>query len=73
LTRWTVITDTLTSNGFTRNAKHGLNSWKWSNLVGTSPVVLQYILLFFHFVVCDCLFVKHLGSHSDVGKLTEYF
>jgi len=32
LANWTAITDTLTSNGFTRNAKHGLNSWKWSNL-----------------------------------------
>ena len=23
---------TLTMNGYTRNAKHGFNSWKWSNL-----------------------------------------
>jgi len=29
LANWT---DTLTLNGFTRNAKHGFNSWKWSNL-----------------------------------------
>ena len=32
LANWTTITDTLTLNGFTRNAKHGFNSWKWSNL-----------------------------------------
>ena len=29
LANWT---DTLTLSGFTRNAKHGFNSWKWSNL-----------------------------------------
>jgi len=29
LVNWT---DTLTLNGFTRNAKHGFNSWKWSEL-----------------------------------------
>jgi len=39
----------------------------------TPPVVLQFILVFFHFVVCNCLFAKHLGSHSDIGKLTECF
>jgi len=32
LANWTATTDTLTLNGFTRNAKHGFNSWKWSNL-----------------------------------------
>jgi len=41
--------------------------------LGTPPVVLQFILVFFHFVVCSCLFAKHLGSHSDIGKLTECF
>jgi len=25
--------------------------------LGTSPVVLQLILVFLHFVVCNCLFV----------------
>jgi len=30
------ITDTLTLNGFTRNAKHGFNFWKWSNLAWNS-------------------------------------
>jgi len=29
LANWT---DILTLNRFTRNAKHGFNSWKWSNL-----------------------------------------
>jgi len=41
--------------------------------LGTPPVVLQYILVFFHFVVCKCLFAKHTGSHSDIGKMTECF
>jgi len=39
----------------------------------TPPVVLQFILVFFHFVVCNFLFAKHVGSHSDIGKLTECF
>jgi len=41
--------------------------------LGTPPVMLQFILIFFHFVVCICLFMKHPGSHSDIGKLTECF
>jgi len=41
--------------------------------LGTPPVVLQIILVFFHFVVCHCLFAKHMDSHSDVGKMTECF
>jgi len=41
--------------------------------LGTPPVVLQYILVFFHFVLCKCLFAKHTGSHSDIGKMTECF
>jgi len=36
LANWAAITDTLTLNGFTRNAKHGFNSWKWSNLAWNS-------------------------------------
>jgi len=32
LANWAAITDTLTLIGFTRNTKHGFNSWKWSNL-----------------------------------------
>ena len=32
LANWTAITDTLTLNGFTRNAKHRFNSWKWPNV-----------------------------------------
>jgi len=41
--------------------------------LGTPPVVLQFIVVFYHFVVCNCLFAKHLGSHSDIGRLTESF
>jgi len=32
LANWTANAGTSTLNGFTRNAKHGFNSWKWSNL-----------------------------------------
>jgi len=40
---------------------------------GTPPVVLQFILVFFHFVVCDFLFAKNIRSHSDIGKMKECF
>jgi len=40
---------------------------------GTSPVVLQFILVFFHFVVCHCLCAKNIRSHSDIGKMKECF
>jgi len=41
--------------------------------LGTPAVVLQLTLVILNFVVCNCLFAKHLGSHSDGGKLTECF
>jgi len=36
LANWTAINDTLTLNRFTRNTRHGFNSWKWSNLAWNS-------------------------------------
>jgi len=41
--------------------------------LGTPPVVLQFILAFFYFVVCNCLFAKNIHSHYDIGKMTECF
>jgi len=41
------------------------NSHIW---LGTSPVVLKFILLFFHFVVCNCLFAKNIHCHSAIGE-----
>jgi len=41
--------------------------------LGTPPVVLQYIFVFFHLVVCNCVFAKSIRSHSDIGKMTESF
>jgi len=41
--------------------------------LGTSPVVLQFILVFFHIVVCNCLFAKNIRSHSDIEEMKEYF
>jgi len=36
LANWASTTDALTLNGFTRNAKHGFDSWKLSNLAWNS-------------------------------------
>jgi len=41
--------------------------------LGTSPMVLKVILIFFHFVVYNCLFAKNIRSHSDIGKMKECF
>jgi len=41
--------------------------------LGTYPIVLHFILVFFHFVVCNCLFAKNIRSHSDTGKMKESF
>jgi len=41
--------------------------------LGSSLVVLQFILVFFHFVVCNCLSAKNIHSHSDTGKMKECF
>jgi len=38
-------------NGFTRNAKHGLTLGNGQVWLGAPPVVLQFIFVFFHFVV----------------------
>jgi len=40
--------------------------------LGTSPIVLQFILVFFHFVVCNCVFAKNIRSHSDIGKMKAF-
>ena len=41
------ITDTLTLNGFTRNAKHVFNFWKWSNLAcnSSSSLTIYFSIL----------------------------
>jgi len=36
-------------------------------------MVLKVILIFFHFVVYNCLFAKNIRSHSDIGKMKECF
>jgi len=42
--------------------------------LGPSPAVLQFILIFFHFVVCNCLFIAtNNPTHSDIGKTKECF
>jgi len=37
--------------------------------LGTPSVLLQFILVFFHFVVCKCLFAKNIRSHSDIFRM----
>jgi len=39
--------------------------------LGAPPVVLQFLFVFFHFMVCKCLFAKSIRSHSDIAKMTE--
>jgi len=41
--------------------------------LGTFPVVLKFILVFFHFIDCNCLFAKNIHSHSDIGKIKIAF
>jgi len=41
--------------------------------LGTFPVVLKFLFVFFHLVVCNCLFAKNIHSHSDIGKMKECF
>jgi len=36
--------------------------------LGTLPIVLQFIFILFHFMVCNCLFAKNIRSDSDIGK-----
>jgi len=36
-------------------------------------VVLQFLCVFFHFVVCSSIFAKCIRSRSDIGKITECF
>jgi len=70
---WTAITDTLTLNGFARNAKHGFNSWKWSSLalnISNSLTIYLNIL-----PLCGLQLPLHenLRSHFDTGKMEEWF
>ena len=73
LANWTAINNTLTLNGFTRNTKHGFNSWKWSNLAWNSSSSLTIYFGILPHVVCKCLFAKQTGSHSDMGKWQNAF
>jgi len=60
---------TLKMNGFTRNAKHGFNSWKWSNLAwSSSNTVTIFFCKFFQFMVLQmplqkaCVLILTLGK-----------
>jgi len=64
---------TLTLNGFPETQNMVLTLGNAQIWLGTSPVVLKFILVFFHFVVCNCLFTKSIRSHSDIGRMTERF
>jgi len=64
---------TLTLNGFTRNARMVFIPANGEIWIATPPVALLCIFVCFHFVVCNCLLVKSICFHSDIGKMTQYF
>jgi len=64
---------TLTMNGSTSNAKHGLTLGNGQIWLGAPPVVLQLIFVFFHCVVLQFPLRENIRSHSDIGKMTECF
>jgi len=37
--------------------------------LGIPPVALKFIFVFFHFVVCNCLFASSICSHSYDGRM----
>jgi len=62
---------TLTLNGFTRRVVlTPANVQIW---LVTFPVALQFICVFFYFVICNYLFAKSIRSHSDIEKMAECF
>jgi len=68
----TPLWTTLTLKRFTRNAKHGFNSWKCSKLTWNSSNGLYFSILPF----CDLqlpFFAKSIHSLSDIGKEQNAF
>jgi len=72
LANWTAITDTV-RNGFTRNAQHGFNSWKWSDLTWnySSSFTIHFSIL----PLCRLQLPlrEKIRSHSDIGKMKQCF
>jgi len=52
-------------NGLTRNSGQ--------ICLGTLAEILQCIFVFFCFLVGDYLSARSIRSHSDIGKMTNYF
>ena len=73
LANWTAITDTLTLHGFTRNAKHGFNSWKWSHLAWNSSSSLTIYFSILPLCGLQMPLRETPGSPSDIGKMIECF
>ena len=63
----TCLWQTLTLNGFTRNASRVFIPANGQIRLGTPPGVLQFIFVFCRFVVGN--YAKSIRSHSDIGKL----
>ena len=65
---------TLTMNGFTRNAKHGFNSWKWSILAWKS---FSRLTIYFCILplcgLANSSSQNSICSHSDIWKMTKCF
>jgi len=73
LANWRAITDTLTLNGFTRNANHGFTSWKWSNVAWNSSSSLAIYFSILPLCGLQLPLRRNIGSPSDIGKMTESF
>jgi len=72
LSNWIAITDFINDEWMSRNAKHGFNSWKWSNLTwSSSNSVTIYFCILPH--PWFCLFAKSVRFLSDIGKMIEGF
>jgi len=71
---WTGQPSPTTLNGFTRNAKRGFNSWKWSNLAWNSSggLTIYFGILPLRGLQLP-LRAKSIRSHSDIGKWQNAF
>ena len=74
LVNWTATTDYIKHRMDLQGTQSmGLTLGNAQIWLGTTPVVLKFILAFFHCVVCSCLFAISIRSHSDIGRMTERF
>jgi len=66
----TLLTGSVPDLQITRNAKHGLNSWKWSNLAWNTS---DSLTICFSVLPLSDRQMPLREKHSDIGKMTECF